>query len=214
MSFIAEILLSHRDIPLIPTLRSNPDLDVRAELQPMGDVRGIFYAVADATEENFAAALDEDYTVADWHALERFGDRRIYHVEFAPDLTLVVPAMLSRGIRVLDLTSHRGEWLVRVHVPERTALDSLREYCDRENVSFRLRKLYRTVDHRDLGDGFALELTDRQREVATVATEMGYFEPDGASAGEVADALDISKSTLSTHLRNVTAKVFRSLFRE
>ncbi len=55
-------------------------------------------------------------------------------------------------------------------------------------------------------------LTARQREVLRTAYEMGYFEyPKGANAGEVADALDISRSTLAEHLAAATGKLFESL---
>lgn len=50
-------------------------------------------------------------------------------------------------------------------------------------------------------------LTERQREAVTVAVEMGYFEETGASAEQTADALGISKSTLSEHLRIVIRKL-------
>lgn len=56
------------------------------------------------------------------------------------------------------------------------------------------------------------ELTARQREVAETAVAMGYFEPDGASAEEVAEVLGIAKSTLSEHLGRATGTVFRQLF--
>jgi len=50
-------------------------------------------------------------------------------------------------------------------------------------------------------------LTDRQREVANVALEMGYFETGGPTAEEIASTLQISKSTLSEHLRIVIRKL-------
>lgn len=44
-------------------------------------------------------------------------------------------------------------------------------------------------------------LTERQREVLETAHEMGYFShPKGANATEVADALDINRSTFAEHL--------------
>ncbi|WP_380674558.1 helix-turn-helix domain-containing protein [Salinigranum sp. GCM10025319] len=59
----------------------------------------------------------------------------------------------------------------------------------------------------DLGD-----LTARQRETAALAVRQGYFESEGVSAGELADQLDVSKATVSEHLRAVRAKVGRQLF--
>lgn len=54
-------------------------------------------------------------------------------------------------------------------------------------------------------------LTERQREVANVALESGYFESEGATASEVATTLNISKSTLSEHLRIVIRKLLSQL---
>lgn len=55
-------------------------------------------------------------------------------------------------------------------------------------------------------------LTDRQREVAAAAVDRGYFDPDGPSAASVADDLEISKSTLSEHLRAVQRELVRQAF--
>lgn len=56
------------------------------------------------------------------------------------------------------------------------------------------------------------ELTDRQREVARAAVERGYFQTDGLSAAEVAEDLDISKGTLSEHLRAVQRELVQQAF--
>ncbi|MFC7324289.1 helix-turn-helix domain-containing protein [Halorubrum rutilum] len=55
-------------------------------------------------------------------------------------------------------------------------------------------------------------VTDRQAEVATVAAEKGYFEAGGASAADVAAEFDLAKSTVSEHLRTVTAALFSQTF--
>jgi Predicted DNA binding protein len=55
-------------------------------------------------------------------------------------------------------------------------------------------------------------VTDRQAEVAAVAAEKGYFNGDGASAGEIAADLDLAKSTVSEHLRTVTDTLFSQAF--
>jgi hypothetical protein len=56
------------------------------------------------------------------------------------------------------------------------------------------------------------ELTDRQRELARAAAERGYFEADGPTAAAMAQELDITKSTLSEHLRAVQRELFDQLF--
>ena len=50
-------------------------------------------------------------------------------------------------------------------------------------------------------------LTRRQREVAELAVERRYFESDGPPAAVLADELDITKSTLSEHLRVVQSEI-------
>ncbi|WP_144799097.1 helix-turn-helix domain-containing protein [Halorubrum depositum] len=55
-------------------------------------------------------------------------------------------------------------------------------------------------------------VTDRQAEIATVAAEKGYFETGGVSAADVAAEFDLAKSTVSEHLRIVTAALFSQTF--
>jgi len=56
------------------------------------------------------------------------------------------------------------------------------------------------------------ELTERQRDVAAYAVANDYFSVDGPTAAEIAEDLDISKSTLSAHVRAVRRKVGKQLF--
>lgn len=58
------------------------------------------------------------------------------------------------------------------------------------------------------------DVTERQTTVAAVAVEKGYFDPDGATADEIAAELGVAKSTVSEHLRLVTATVLSQLFGE
>ncbi|MDW7538346.1 helix-turn-helix domain-containing protein [Haloferax volcanii] len=56
-------------------------------------------------------------------------------------------------------------------------------------------------------------LTDRQRESLEVAYRTGYFErPKRRSAAEVAEAIGVSRSTFTQHLRAAHRKVFAELF--
>ena len=58
-------------------------------------------------------------------------------------------------------------------------------------------------------------LTERQREVLETAHRMGYFErPKGANAGDVADELDISRSTFTEHLAAAQTKLLDAILED
>jgi predicted DNA binding protein len=66
---------------------------------------------------------------------------------------------------------------------------------------------------RMLGDIFETELTDRQQQVLRAAMYGGYFKsPRGSTATEIADALSLTQSTFSYHLRNAQQTLFERLF--
>ncbi|MDS0241710.1 MULTISPECIES: helix-turn-helix domain-containing protein [unclassified Haloferax] len=71
---------------------------------------------------------------------------------------------------------------------------------------------HRTVES-DIGASVLAGLTDRQRESLEVAYRTGYFErPKRRSAAEVAEAIGVSRSTFTQHLRAAQRKVFAELF--
>jgi PAS domain S-box-containing protein len=66
---------------------------------------------------------------------------------------------------------------------------------------------------RGLGDVFENELTDRQRQVLRAAMYGGYFNsPRQSTATEIADALSLTQSTVSYHLRKAQQTLFEGLF--
>jgi predicted DNA binding protein len=82
-----------------------------------------------------------------------------------------------------------------------------------DGVSLRCLTRSAAVDgERDLVFVDRAVLTDRQREVLETAHELGYFEhPKRANATEVADALDVSRSTFAEHLSAAQSKVLESI---
>ncbi|WP_436930440.1 PAS domain-containing protein [Halosimplex halobium] len=66
---------------------------------------------------------------------------------------------------------------------------------------------------RMLRDIFETELTDRQQQVLRAAMYGGYFHsPRRSTATEIADALSLTQSTFSYHLRNAQQTLFEGLF--
>jgi DNA-binding transcriptional ArsR family regulator len=121
-------------------------------------------------------------------------------------------------LRPYDL-SVTGEWLrLAFAAVDETELRACMERLDELGRSVSLEAL-RAGDDADAGTEEPRtvlvdlsDLTARQRETAALAVRHGYFESEGVSAGELADHLDVSKATVSEHLRVVRAKVGRQLF--
>ena len=66
---------------------------------------------------------------------------------------------------------------------------------------------------RVIEDIFEAELTDRQQQVLRAAMYGGYFQsPRRSTATEIADALSLTQSTFSYHLRNAQQTLFERLF--
>ncbi len=56
------------------------------------------------------------------------------------------------------------------------------------------------------------QLTDRQREVLSAATDLGYYqEPRNTTYKDIAEATGLSETTVGEHLRKIEAIVFSSL---
>jgi DNA-binding CsgD family transcriptional regulator len=119
---------------------------------------------------------------------------------------------------IVDLHATDGSLHLVFHAVDMDALQevilSLRDQFSEVDV----RRLLRS-EHEATEDNLVFldrsRLTERQREVLETAHSMGYFEhPKDANAGEVADTLDISTSTLSEHLAAAQAKLLDAILDE
>lgn len=191
-------------------------MTVRVESQPLTprELPVLFYSVSDSGFHDFESELDDDRTVNEWEVILEFTDCRIYKVQHREKAKFTTPKLSELGVRILAIESVERGWYLKLQAPDKESLGAYWQYCRDDNVQFNLQKLYSSGPQATAVDSGNIrsQLTSRQREVARTVTLMGYYDTEGASATEVADELDISPSTLSTHLRRITAKVFDELF--
>lgn len=118
----------------------------------------------------------------------------------------------ARDTPLADVRTRNGMLRLVFHADGMTQLQAIMGELQAAFPTVDVRRLLRSEHdhpHEDLLYVDRGRLTDRQREVLETAHRMGYFEhPKGANAGEVADALDISRSTLAEHLAAVQSKLF------
>ncbi|WP_306053422.1 helix-turn-helix domain-containing protein [Natronococcus wangiae] len=218
MSYIAEVSFTHPRLHLGAVLESLPEIVAEIKPQPVTDLAEptLFYSVTNVDTIAFESVCDETDSITDWNRLLDVDETALYRMTTEPDVETVSSIIADLRGCILDARSYEGVWKYLLYVSDRDALTKLTEYCDRTGITFQLNRLYSVETYADLqcGARLGLELTDRQREVATTAATMGYFDSEGADAGDVADELDISQSALSGHLRLITNKIYGELFVE
>jgi predicted DNA binding protein len=157
--------------------------------------------------ERFEAALARDHTIDSFERVVDHGGEAVYSFEYADDATVFSGAISAVNGISLDWTNDDTGWTVRVWLPDREALVSLREYATEHDVEFSLERVY---DHTGLA-ATEPRLTQSQREGLLLALEMGYFEePRTVTLSEVAAELGISQPAAGGLLRRGIRRLVES----
>ncbi len=141
------------------------------------------FTLTPVTEDSFYAFVRATPTSEEWDWI----------LAFARESIVVIPPVVytETGTAVFEVLGDPDDLrALLAGLPERvdTTVEQLGEY-------------YRRRDPETL-------LTDRQREVVATATELGYYDvPRDATVADVAAELDITDSTVSTHLRKAESAV-------
>jgi len=211
MSFIAEYTLSNPI--LLETRQAAPEVTVEIEdEQPAleNDSRLTLWARGQESElERFFQALPHDPTITDFETLATLTDRRLFRISLssAGERGLTYTDAIELGITFLEIKAAETTMEYRAQIPNREALSSYREQCDEADLSFTLRRLYRT----DAEASAKYGLTARQHDVLSRALERGYFEvPRETSAEELAEEFEISSQALSALIRRGQKALVRS----
>jgi predicted DNA binding protein len=102
----------------------------------------------------------------------------------------------------------REYWLVIVNTDRQTARRRLEEVRAETDADIRVQHVSSARENIGPGIFWHDTLSNRQREVFLLARKRGYYHwPREVSAGELAEELGITKSTLLEHLRKAEAKL-------
>ena len=163
----------------------------------------------DAVVEEFSAPAGTDVGESVEPLFENGSEAR-YRFRRDPDQDCFCDAVETFDCAVSDIQAEDGQVIATAHVDDAAQVRAVVEELRDVFGDVALRSLHQHGEG-TLGDAVVVDrgqLTDRQREVLDTAHEMGYFDyPKGANAGEVAEALDISVSTLAEHLAAAQTKL-------
>jgi predicted DNA binding protein len=123
----------------------------------------------------------------------------------------IANALMSRGFvcaEPIDIRDGREYWTLVTNHDYDTVQAKLDEVREENDAEINVRKITDS-DRQSAASALPTDrLTRRQLEVFRLARRRGYYEwPKETSAGELADELDISTSTLHEHLHKVEAKL-------
>ncbi|UTF52341.1 helix-turn-helix domain-containing protein [Natronosalvus rutilus] len=185
--------------------------------------------VTRASGRNMGPHVDEEFTIASdatvdletYDAVE--GADRIFdldsHAVYRFTRSAASPCVCDRieelGWPVSDISAENGSLLVTCYVDDQAGFAALMSDLQDRFGDVRVRRLLRSESDGNGNGPLVLEvdsLTARQREVLETAHEMGYFEyPRESNAGDVAEALGITRSTFGEHLAAAQRKVLQTL---
>ncbi len=140
-----------------------------------------------------------------------YGPETIYRLERSSDLRCACSLVEERGLTVSECRAEDGDLHITFHVGDKETVQETFDSLSDQYDEVGLERVVRSADEME-DEKYVLvdadSLTDRQHEVLETAHRMGYFDhPKGANATEVAEELDISRTTFSEHLSAVQKKI-------
>ena len=154
---------------------------------------------ADEVSEDDLSALAE---VRETTALGRANDRDVYQLNIELDDTVsdvFVPGRLAKTQVEPTVVTPEG-WYEKKIFPDYEAFNDMQNHCDEYGLSVELISIAQDSPSSDEHTRYGL--TDRQYEALLLAISRGYYDrPRGATAGELAEEMDISQPAMSNLLR-------------
>jgi predicted DNA binding protein len=155
-------------------------------------------------------SLDEDLT-----RVFTYGSKAVYRFSRQRGRGCPCESIEQFGCPVVDVHTEDGTLFLIFHAADIAELRGIIATLKERYPAVDIRRLLRSEDGRSTDDLVFVDrsrLTERQREVLETAHRMGYFDrPKGANAGEVADALDISRSTFAEHVAAAQTKLLDAI---
>ncbi|WP_411962827.1 helix-turn-helix domain-containing protein [Haloferax sp. YSMS24] len=210
MSCIAEFTINSQALPLMDAIKRAPGIRLDVEQFVAADPKQpvLFLWASDGDFEAFESGLRRDDTVESPQLMESLPERRLYRVQISDDAGAVVyPNDVEVGSCRLDMAFTADGLHTRMRFPDRDALVRYRSLCREMGLEMNVRSIYRG----DTEQATEYGLSEKQREVLTLAAEMGYFEvPRAVSLSDLAAELDISPQSASERLRRGVATLVSS----
>lgn len=197
MAVVATFETPPAAFPLGETLDA---IDASIEIErivPTGDtVLPFFWAIGpDAERVPEAIPEGRDATITRLDSIE---DAVLYRAILDDRVPPIVAALDAPDVVLLEATSGRDGWTIRVRGTDGDALSAFQNRCAENGIELELRRL----DEPTLPRSTNAMLTDPQRAALMLAFERGYYDrPRNTSLAELGETLGVSRQAVGNRLR-------------
>jgi hypothetical protein len=182
--------------------RDHPEACLRVLSALPDDESGV--GLVEVTAPDLAAVvreIDQEESVTDLELLQRHDDTVL--VQFETDEPTLLFPVVGSGIPLempFDITAGEAVWEITT---AHDRLSLLGEQLDAFNIPYTVEEIRHQTTTEQL-------LTDRQATLVETAVEMGYYDsPRTCTLTELADAVDLAKSTCSETLHRAEGKIIK-----
>ncbi|WP_435129886.1 helix-turn-helix domain-containing protein [Halobaculum sp. D14] len=187
--------------------RSYPDAAIRILAALTGDDAGVGLAEITAADlRDIVADIQSDETVTELEILQQYEDTVLLQFETTMPL-LLLPVQDSGVPLSMPFTIRDGQAEWEITAPQHR-LSELATQLDQFGIPFTVNEVHQHIEPEQL-------LTDRQLRLLTAAVENGYYDtPRGCSLTELAETLDLAKSTCSETLHRAEERVVKQFIED
>ncbi|SNZ12609.1 hypothetical protein SAMN06269185_1831 [Natronoarchaeum philippinense] len=201
MSTIAEIRVPPDEFVLRETLSAVPDAEfevMRVAAHGTSDVIPFLTAMA-PDKDDLERALAADDSVKNISLLADNDDEWLYRMEWVEDIRVILHVLTEADGTILSAYGNGEGWHLRILFTDRQSLSATFEFCDEQNLSLDIERIYELEDAARRGQ---YGLTAEQLDTLETAYERGFYDiPRGETMNALAGELGISHQALSERLR-------------
>lgn len=185
----------------------------RIELErivPTGNTVMPFLWVRGADFEAFETAVASHPAVSDIAALDRLDDSVLYRITWDGEGENLIRCIVDADGAVLEAHTEGNGWRFRLRFLDHDSLSAFYNCCTDRDIRIHIDRTYTLAERSE--SGYALDLTQQQREALVLGLREGYFEtPSRASTEDLAEELGISQQAASDRIRRGTEAVLESV---
>ncbi|AGB39865.1 helix-turn-helix domain-containing protein [Natronococcus occultus] len=209
MSVVAEFTIPADAFALDHTLEAVPDATVEIERLATHSREWVmpFLWVTSDDIEDVGSVLENDPDIETVRTLNLADGTGYFNVHWSEEIQQLIDEIVDQRGIMQEAEAKDGRWYLKLKFVDQTVLEEFQAHFQKRDYMFELQRLHRGIGPKER----RYDLTPSQREVLTVAQEMGYFDvPRETQIEELATELGVSTNSVSQRLRRATDNLVRN----